>query len=148
MIRRTIAAAFVLGLASSAAFAAPFSSPTYNEASDLAAGKPANTAYDGGTARAAVHGEVGGALATGELTIPKTPTAAVSAHDVLRPAAVPAPDKGSEKEGFFSSRSLMMGGGGAVLGGTVGWLFGGLLGAAIGAVAGFAIGFLVSKLLH
>jgi hypothetical protein len=148
MIRRAIAATFVLGLTASAAFAGPVTTPAYNEASDLAAGKPANAAYDGNTARGAVAGEVNGALKTGDLTVPPAPTAAVTSHDVLRPAAVPSPDKESKKEGFFSARSLIMGGGGAVIGGEIGWLFGGLLGAAIGAVAGLAIGFALSKFLH
>ncbi|MDE2142901.1 MAG: hypothetical protein KGL74_13745 [Elusimicrobia bacterium] len=146
MIRRAIAAAFVLGLTASAASA--FNSPTYNEAKDLAAGKSAASAYDGNTARGAVRAEVNGALNPGELTVPAAPALKASSSDVLRAADVPAPDKAAEKEGFFSGRSLLMGSGGAALGGTVGWLFGGLLGAAIGAAAGFAIGFLVSKLLH
>ena len=146
MIQRAIAAALLAVLTASAAGAAQFASPTYNEAADLANGKSANAAYDGGSARGAVDREVVGALKVGELSVPKAPAAAATGRDLLRPAAVPAPDK-SEKEGFFGAGSLKMGGGGAILGAVVGWLVGGPIGALIGAAAGFGIGFLMSKIL-
>jgi hypothetical protein len=112
MIHRAIAAAVLIASAFSPALAAPFSSPSYNEAADLAAGKSPAAAYDGGSARGAVRGEVNGALTAGALAVPKTAPNAASAHDVLRPTSVPSPD-GATKEGFFSGRSLLMGGAGA-----------------------------------
>lgn len=138
-------ALLVAGTAS-AAGAAPFASPTYNQAADLAGGKPANTVYDGGSARDAVNREVQGALKVGELSVPKVSAAPASGRDMLKAAPVPAPEKNA-KEGFFSGRSLKMGGGGAILGATIGWLVGGPIGALIGAAAGFGIGFLMSKIL-
>lgn len=146
MIQRAIAAALLAVLTASAAGAAQFASPTYNEAADLAGGKSASAVYDGGSARDSVNREVQGALKVGDLSVPKISTEAASGRDLLRPAAVPAPDK-AEKEGFFSGSSLKMGGGGAILGATVGWLVGGPIGALIGAAAGFGIGFLMSKIL-
>lgn len=146
MIHRAIAALLLAGTAA-AASAAPFASPTYNEAADLANGKSAEAAYDGGAARGAVTREVKGALTAGELSVPAATARPASGRDVLRAAPVPAPDK-ADKEGFFGASSLKMGGGGAILGGFIGWLLGGPIGAAIGAAAGFGIGFLMSKLLH
>lgn len=148
MIRRTITALLLTAVACSAAVAAQFASPTYNEAADLAGGaKAPNAAYDGNTAKGAVQGEVNGALTAGELLVPKTVPNASSAHDVLRPASVPSPD-GSAKEGFFSRRSLISAGAGAAAGAAGGWWLGGPIGALIGAVAGLAIGFLMSKLMR
>lgn len=145
--RRTLALALLTGLAFSTASAAQFTGQTYNEAADLAAGRPAETAYDGSSAKGAVRGEVKGALSTGELTIPQASTAAASGHDVLRPAAVPAPGKDA-KEGFFNAGSLKMAGGIGILGALIGFLAGGPIGALIGAGLGVGIGFAMSKFLN
>jgi hypothetical protein len=145
--RRTVLAALLTGLAlATAASAAPMGR-SYGQAADLAAGKPADAAYDGSSARGAVSEDVKGALNPGELVIPKVSTVAATGHDVLRPAVVPAPEK-AEKEGFFSANSLKMAGGIGILGALVGFLAGGPAGMLIGAAVGAGIGFLMSKLLH
>jgi hypothetical protein len=143
MIRGTIVAALLAGLSCSAAFAAA-PGPAYNQAADLAAGKSAGAVYDGSSARSAVEGEVKGALSTGELSVPATTARPASSRDLLTDAVVPAPDKSADK-GFFSGKSLKMGGGGAILGAFIGFLLGGPMGALIGAGVGLGLGFATSK---
>lgn len=62
----------------------------------------------------------------------------------------PAPDKKDkekEKSGFFSMKTLLWGGGGAVIGGLAGFLLlGGPFGALIGIGAGFLLGLMAPKL--
>lgn len=143
MIHRAIAAALLVGLASAAAHASQIG-PAYNQAADLAAGKNAGSVYDGASARGVIQNEVKGAMTMGELAVPKVSTQAATGRDLLKDAAVPAPDKSADK-GFFSGKSLKMGGGGAILGAFLGFLLGGPIGALIGAAAGLGIGFATSK---
>lgn len=143
MIRGTIAAALLVGLASSAALAAPVG-PAYNQAADLAAGKNAGSVYDGSSGRGLIREEVNGAMMKGELAVPAVSTHAATGRDLLKDAAVPAPDKSTD-EGFFSGKSLKMGGGGAILGAFLGFLLGGPMGALIGAGVGLGLGFATSK---
>jgi hypothetical protein len=147
MIHRTIAAALLVGLASQV-LAGEFVSPAYDQAAGMAAGRNADTTYDGTAARTAVQAQVAGAVTTGGLAV-ETPPAAITpaSRPALTANAVPQPAKAPAKEKFFSGRSLLFGAGGAAVGAGVGWVFGGPIGAIIGAIAGFAIGFLLSKIL-
>jgi hypothetical protein len=145
MIHRTIAAALLVGLASSVWAGGP----AMDQATGLATGRSADTAYDGSPARAAVQTQVNGALTTGGLAVETPPSALASAsRPSLTAAAVPSPAKDASKGPLITKRGLLWGAGGAAVGGGIGWFAGGPIGAIIGALAGFAIGFVLSKLLH
>jgi hypothetical protein len=147
MIHRTIAAALLVGLGSPV-LAGQFASPAYDQAAGMAAGKSADAAYDGSTARTAVQTQVAGALATGGLAV-ETPPATLTAasRPALTAASVPEPTKDATKGKFITKQGLLWGAGGATVGAGVGWFLGGPIGAVIGGLAGFAIGFLLSKIL-
>jgi hypothetical protein len=144
MIHRTIAAALLVGLASTVWAAGP----ALDQATGLATGRSADTAYDGSPARTAVQTQVSGALTTGGLAV-ETPPAAVTAasRPSLTAASVPSPSKDATKGPFITKRGLLWGAGAATIGGGIGWFVGGPIGALIGALAGFAIGFALSKIL-
>lgn len=118
-------------------------------------------AYDGGCRGAggscgdeeSVERAANGALRTGGLVTRRN-----ASGPSLR-AAVPAPllieddSEVKKKPGFFSRKSLMFAGGGAVAGGLAahfligGSLFGGIWGALLGAAIGAVVGFVASKIL-
>ena len=149
MIHRTIAALLLTGLASPV-LAASLAGPAYDQAAGMAAGKSADAAYDGSTARTAVRTQVDGAVKTGDLAVEKpSAEAPTTVRTAPTTAAVPEPAHDAAKGPFFTRRATVAGGAGAAAGAVAGFfLGGGLFGAAIGALAGFAIGFALSKMLE
>jgi hypothetical protein len=149
MMNRTILAALLAGLAAPV-LAGVSGGPTFQQASELAEGRSANAAYDGNLTQTAVSAQAG-ALTAGAPSV-QTPAAAPQSARSSLTAAVPEPPtvekKGSFIKSIFTKRALMVGAGGAVVGGGLGFLVGGPLGAVLGALAGFLIGVAMSKFLH
>jgi hypothetical protein len=148
MMNRTILAALLAGLASPV-LAAAFPSQTYEQAAGMVNGKSANTTYDGSTTQSAVEAQASAVPAAPAVA---APAAAPSSSRTSLTADVPEPPtvekKGSFIKSLFTKRALMVGAGGAAIGGGLGFLVGGPLGAVIGALAGFLIGVAMSKVLH
>jgi hypothetical protein len=149
MINRTIAVALLAGLASPV-LAGAFPSPALEQVTGMSNGsKSANNTYDGSLTQTPVQAQTAGSIsnaAPAEAPAVTTPSRQALAADV--PAPPKAAAKGSFIKNLINKRSLMMGAGGAVVGGGVGFLLGGPLGAAIGAIGGFLIGLVLSKVLH
>ena len=134
MRRRTIAAILLAALSSPAL---AFTSTTYDQAANMAAGKtPANAAYDGNAARASMPAPGVGAP-TANVPAAADPYAPAVLAPLLPAAAtlrVPAPESERSNQAPVdrSRRALLYGTGGA----------------ALGAMAGFGIGVLLSKILR
>ena len=141
MIRRTIAAALLTGLAAPI-LAGQFAGPAYDQAAGMAAGRSAGEAYDGNTTRPAVQIPPARIPATDSLAVETAPAAALPA--IARPGlatiAVPEPTREARTDEFPAERED--GGSRRVP------PLGGCIGAAVGALSGCGIGFLLSKLLR
>jgi hypothetical protein len=139
MIRRTIAAALLAGLASPV-LAGQFASPSYDQAASLANGKAqAGAAYDGSVARGAVAAPVAGSLRT----TPQTPL--TSAHTSLQTMPVPAPE--TEAAGKLPIVHVLYGTEGTPAGNGASNPLGAAGGALAGAAIGLGIGVAMSKFL-
>jgi hypothetical protein len=140
MIRRTIVAALLAGLASPV-LAGQFASPSYDQAANLANGKAqAGAAYDGSVARGAVAAPIAGSLRT----TPQTPLSSV--HPSLQTMPVPAPETETSAQ-LPNVRHVLYGNDGAPAENAPSNPLGAAGGALAGAALGLGIGVAMSKFL-
>ncbi len=142
MIRRTIAAALLAGLAAPA-LAGQFASPTYDQAAGLANGKvQADASYDGSAARAALAPSVAAAA-------PAAPTQTIltPVRPAFAPEEVPAPSPEAAERKISSVRHVLYGADAAPARNGQGRALLALGGALTGVATGFGIGFAMSKML-